>query len=92
VIVVDTPSGVSIEELQTLGVTEVHLTLPSLYSAAAACELTDKFPATYVALTHLDESPRIGPLLGELPISYVSKGTGGLEPADAHDIASLVLP
>jgi hypothetical protein len=92
VIVVDTPSGISTEELQTLGVTEVHLTLPSLYSAAAACELTDRFPATCVALTHLDESPRIGPLLGELPISFVSKGAGGLEPADAHDIASLVLP
>ena len=91
-VVVDTQSDVSDDDLQTLGLDEVHLTLPSMYSAAAAADLSDRFPATHVALTHLDESTRIGGLIGQLPISYVSKGAGGLEPADAHDIASLVLP
>lgn len=91
-IVVDTPSGISDEDLRTLGLDEVHLTISSLYSAAAAKDLADRYPATHVTFTHLDESTRIGGLLGELPISYVSKGAGGLEPADAHDIASLVLP
>ncbi|MDX6631247.1 MAG: SRP54-type protein GTPase domain, partial [Gaiellales bacterium] len=48
-------------------------------------------------LTHLDETTRIGGLVdflvqANMPVSFVSKGPGGLEPADANDIASLVLP
>jgi flagellar biosynthesis GTPase FlhF len=97
VVVVDTSRAVSASDLETLGVDEVHLTLPSMYSAPAAAELAERLPVTHVALTHLDETTRIGGLLdflldGGAPLSYVSKGPGGLEPADAHDLASLVLP
>jgi flagellar biosynthesis GTPase FlhF len=48
----------------------------------------------------MDETTRVGGLLDTLidagrPLSYVSQGTGvpgGLEPADASDIAAMVLP
>jgi flagellar biosynthesis GTPase FlhF len=97
VIVVDTPSGVSQSDLETLGLDEVHLTLPSMYSAPAAAEMAERLPGTHIALTHLDETTRIGGLVdflvrANMPVSFVSKGPGGLEPADANDIASLVLP
>jgi flagellar biosynthesis GTPase FlhF len=97
VVVVDTPSAVSDADLDTLALDELHLTLPSTYSAAAAAELTERLPATHVALTHLDETTRIGGLVDFLvdaatPLSYVSRGEGGMAPADAHDIAALVLP
>jgi hypothetical protein len=97
VVVVDTPSAISDADLDTLGLDELHLTLPSTYSAPAAAELTERLPATHVALTHLDETNRIGGLVDFLieagtPLSYVSRGEGGLSPADAHDIARLVLP
>jgi flagellar biosynthesis GTPase FlhF len=96
VIVVDTPSAVSAADLETIGVHEVHLTLPSLYSGLAAAELSERLPSTHIALTHLDESTRIGGLVdflmkADLPLSFVSKGAGGLEPADALDLAGLVL-
>ncbi|MEA2467359.1 MAG: hypothetical protein QOJ57_1485 [Thermoleophilaceae bacterium] len=97
VVVVDTPSGVSPSDLETLGLDEVHLTLPSMYSRPAAAEFAERLPVTHIALTHLDETTRIGGLVDFLiaagmPLSYVSKGRGGLEPSDAHDLASLVLP
>src|SRR3954451_21344799 len=96
-VVVDTRSGSSDADLYILGLDELHLTLPSTYSAAAAAELTQRLPATHVALTHLDETNRIGGLVDFLvdagtPLSYVSRGEGGMAPADAHDIAALVLP
>jgi hypothetical protein len=96
-VVVDTPSGVSDEDLRTLGLSELHLTLPSTYSAAAASELAERLPATHVTLTHLDETMRIGGLVDFLvengtPLSYVSRGEEGLAPADADEIAALVLP
>ncbi len=111
-VVVDTPAvspGSAAEvallgdELKTLGVDEVHLTLPATYSAAVAGELADRLAPlgpTHVALTHMDETSRVGSLVdfviaAERPISYTSGGTevpGGLEPADANDIAALVLP
>jgi flagellar biosynthesis GTPase FlhF len=96
-VVIDTPSGVSASDLETLGLDEVHLALPSMYSRPAAAELVERLPATHIAVTHLDESTRVGGLVdflveAEMPLSYVSKGPGGLEPADAHDLASLVLP
>ena len=90
-------------DLEALGLDEVHLTLPSTYSGAVAGELAERLCAlrlTHVALTHLDETTRVGGLVDFVidagrPLSYVSQGRdvpGGLEPADAHDIASLVLP
>jgi flagellar biosynthesis GTPase FlhF len=111
-VVVDTPAvspGGAAEvallgsELETLGLDEVHLALPSTYSGAAAAELAERLSplnATHVALTHLDETTRVGGLVDALidagrPLSYVSQGTGvpgGLEPADPLDLASLVLP
>jgi hypothetical protein len=96
-VVVDTPSGISDEELRTLALSELHLTLPSTYSAAAAAELAERLPATHVALTHLDETTRVGGLVDFLiengtPLSYVSRGEDGLAPADGHEIAGLVLP
>lgn len=111
-VVVDTPAvspgdvaevGRLAADLHALGLDEVHLTLPSTYSGAAASELADSLTPlglTHFALTHLDETTRVGGLLDSVidsgrPLSFVSQGRdvpGGLEPADAHDIASLVLP
>jgi flagellar biosynthesis protein FlhF len=90
-------------ELDALGVGEVHLTLPSTYSGPAARELADLLaplrPAA-VALTQMDATTHIGGLVdftirANRPISYVSEGTGlpgGLEPADAERLATLLLP
>jgi flagellar biosynthesis GTPase FlhF len=90
-------------ELDALGVGEVHLTLPSTYSGPAARELVDLLaplrPAR-VTLTHMDATTHVGGLVdyvigANLPISYVSEGTGvpgGLEPADPDKLATLLLP
>lgn len=111
-VVVDTPAvspGDTAEvgrlgaDLEALGLDEVHLALPSTYSGAAAHELAERLAPlrlTHVALTHLDETTRVGGLIDSVidagrPLSYTSQGTGapdGLEPADPLDIASLVLP
>jgi flagellar biosynthesis GTPase FlhF len=91
------------EELRALGVGEVHLTLPSTYSGPAARELAqllEPLSPTRIALTHMDATTHVGGLLDyaireERPISYVSQGSGvpgGLEPADAEDLAALMLP
>ena len=55
--------------------------------------------ASRIALTHMDETTHVGGLVDcaigqELPISYLSEGTGvpgGLEPAAADKLAALVL-
>jgi flagellar biosynthesis protein FlhF len=111
-VVVDTPAvspgsiaevGRLASELETLGVSEVHLTLPATYSAAAAAELAERLSPlrpTHLALTHMDETTRVGGLVDFViyagrPLSYVSEGTdvpGGLMPADAIEIAARVLP
>ena len=111
-VVVDTPAaspGSTAEvarlgaELETLGLDEVHLTLPATYSGAAAGELAERMTPlrpTHLVLTHLDETTHVGGLVNFVidagrPLSYVSQGTevpGGLEPADPLDVASLVLP
>jgi flagellar biosynthesis GTPase FlhF len=111
-VVVDTPAvspGDAAEvgrlgaDLATLGLDEVHLALPSTYSSAVAAELAERLAPlqlTHVALTHMDETTRVGALVDHViaagrPLSYVSQGTelpGGIEPADPLDIASLVLP
>jgi flagellar biosynthesis protein FlhF len=95
-VVIDTPSGIPEADLETLGLDELHLTLPSMYSGPAAAEFAERVPATHVALTHLDETTRIGGLVDFLieagrPLSYVSRGDDGLAPADANEIAGLVL-
>jgi flagellar biosynthesis GTPase FlhF len=112
VVVVDTPAvaprsaaevAALADELQALGVEEVHLALPSTYSGPAARELTgllEPLGPSRIALTHMDATTHVGGLLdyairGELPISYVSEGTGvpgGLEPADPDALAALMLP
>jgi flagellar biosynthesis GTPase FlhF len=90
-------------ELEALGVGEVHLTLPSTYSGPAARELAANLAPlhpTRIALTHMDETTHIGGLLDyaigeDLPISYVSEGTGvpgGLQPADPDKLAASMLP
>jgi hypothetical protein len=91
------PSVISDADLQTLGLDELHLTLPSSYSGPAAAELSERLPTTHVALTHLDETTRIGGLVDFLagagiPLSYVSRGEAGFAPAAANDLAALVLP
>ncbi|MEA2413231.1 MAG: hypothetical protein QOC77_3792 [Thermoleophilaceae bacterium] len=111
-VVVDTPAvspGDAAEvgrlgaDLETLGLDEVHIALPSTYGSAVAAELTDRLAAlrlTHVALTHMDETTRVGGLVDFViaagrPLSYISQGTevpGGLEPADPLDLASMVLP
>jgi flagellar biosynthesis GTPase FlhF len=96
VVVIDAPSAISPADLRTLGLDEVHLTLPSMYSGPAAAELAERFPASRIALTHLDETTRVGGLIDFLidagiPLSYVSRGPGGLELADRDDLAGLVL-
>jgi flagellar biosynthesis GTPase FlhF len=90
-------------ELEALGVGEVHLTLPSTYSAPAARELGELLTAlrpAAIALTHMDATTHVGGLLdyairAERPISYVADGTGvpgGLEPGDPDQLAGLLLP
>jgi flagellar biosynthesis GTPase FlhF len=90
-------------DLEMLGLDEVHLALPSTYSGPVAAELADRLSplrATHLAITHLDETTRVGGLVDFVidagrPLSYVSQGTevpGGMEPADPLEIASLVLP
>lgn len=90
------------DELRTLGVDEVHLTLPSTYSGPAARELAEALaplgPAR-IALTHMDATAHVGGLVDyaireQRPISYVSEGTavpGGLAPADPDELAGLLI-
>ncbi len=86
-------------DLQTLGVTEVHLALPATLSAAAADELAAALAPvglTHVALTHADQTARPGApvelaVSGRRALSYVcSRDT--IEPADAETLAKQLLP
>jgi flagellar biosynthesis GTPase FlhF len=90
-------------QLETLGLDQVHLTLPATFSPAAARELIaacEPLGVSCVTLTHTDETSHFGGLVDTIiesgrPVSFLSSGTtvpGGLEPADALDLASLVLP
>ncbi|GAC1323720.1 MAG: flagellar biosynthesis protein FlhF [Thermoleophilaceae bacterium] len=91
------------DEVAAIGLDEVHLTLPSTFSGPAAQELVERLVPlrpSHIALTHTDESSHIGGIVdmvikGSRPVSYISEGTslpGGLQPADADALATLVLP
>jgi flagellar biosynthesis protein FlhF len=111
-VVVDTPAvsprsaaevAALAAELESLGVAEVHMTLPSTYSGPAARELAGllaPLQPSRLALTHMDATTHIGGLVDyaireDRPISYTSEGTGlpgGLAPADPDKLAGLLIP
>ena len=86
-------------DLQALGATEIHLTLPATLSAAAADELAGALAPlglTHVALTHADQTARPGApvelaIRTRKPLSYVIDREGA-EPADAATVARRLLP
>ena len=86
-------------DLQALGATEIHLTLPATLSGAAADELAGALAPlglTHVALTHADQTARPGAPVelaigARKPLSYVFDREGA-EPADAAAIACRLLP
>ncbi|MFL5883918.1 MAG: hypothetical protein ACJ77M_02510 [Thermoleophilaceae bacterium] len=82
---------------------EVHLALPATISTPAAQELVAELSPLGVSrfvLTHLDVTSHIGgavelAIRNAKPFSFTGSGTSmpeGLEPADPHAIASLILP
>ena len=86
-------------ELRTLGVSEIHLTVPATLSAAAADELASALAplgVTHIALTHADQTTRPGAPV-ELAVStrrelsYVS-ARDELHPADPDELAKQLLP
>jgi flagellar biosynthesis protein FlhF len=90
-------------DLRRLRGAEVHLCLPATLSAAAAKRLLAAFEAlkpSGIALTHVDETPQVGAVVelavsGGPALTFVGRDTGvegGLEIADAADVAALVLP
>jgi flagellar biosynthesis protein FlhF len=90
-------------DLRRLKGAEVHLCLPATLSAAAAKRLLAAFEALKpggIALTHVDETPQIGAVVelavtGGPALTFIGRDTGvegGLEIADAADVAALVLP
>jgi flagellar biosynthesis GTPase FlhF len=87
------------DDLQALGATEIHLTLPATLSGAAADELAGALAPlglTHVALTHADQTARPGApvelaMTARKPLSYVFDREGA-EPADAAGIARRLLP
>jgi flagellar biosynthesis GTPase FlhF len=87
------------DELRTLGVGEVHLTLPATLSAAAADELAAALAPvgiTHVALTHADQTARPGApvelaVSGRRELSYVCSREA-IEPFDAETLAKQLLP
>jgi flagellar biosynthesis protein FlhF len=111
-VVVDTPAvaprsaaevSALAAELESLGVGEVHLALPSTYSGPAARELAESLAPlrpSRLAFTHMDATTHVGGLLDyaireQRPISYTSEGTGipgGLAPADPEKLAGLLIP
>jgi flagellar biosynthesis protein FlhF len=90
-------------DLRRLKGAEVHLCLPATLSAAAAKRLLVAFEALKpagIAMTHVDETPQVGAVVelavsGGPALTFVGRDTGlegGLEIADAADVAALVLP
>jgi flagellar biosynthesis GTPase FlhF len=87
------------DDLRTLGVSEVHLTLPATLSAAAADELAAALAPvgiTHVTLTHADQTARPGApvelaVSGRRELSYVCSREA-IEPLDAETLAKQLLP
>jgi flagellar biosynthesis GTPase FlhF len=87
------------DDLKTLGVNEVHLTLPATLSAAAADELAAALAPlgiTHVALTHADQTTRPGApvelaVSGRRALSYVCS-RDAIEPVDPDALAKQLLP
>jgi flagellar biosynthesis GTPase FlhF len=86
-------------ELRTLGVDEIHLTLPATLSAAAADELASALAPlgiTHIALTHADQTTHPGApvelaVSGRRALSYVCS-RDAIEPADPDALAKQLLP
>jgi flagellar biosynthesis GTPase FlhF len=86
-------------DLRTLGVTEVHLTLPATLSAAAADELASALAplgVTHIALTHADQTTRPGApvelaVSGRRALSYVCS-RDAIAPVDPDALAKQLLP
>jgi flagellar biosynthesis protein FlhF len=86
-------------DLRTLGVNEIHLTLPATLSAAAADELASALAPlgiTHVALTHADQTTRPGApvelaVSGRRALSYVCS-RDAIEPVDPDALAKQLLP
>jgi flagellar biosynthesis GTPase FlhF len=87
------------DDLQTLGVNEVHLTLPATLSAAAADELASALAplgVTHIALTHADQTTRPGApvelaVSGRRALSYVCS-RDAIAPVDPDTLAKQLLP
>jgi len=90
-------------ELAQLRVDEVHLTMPATIAPRPARELVDGTRPLHVcaiALTHTDETDALGTVVDAaidtgLPLSFIGRGQSvktGLVPADAHDLATVLLP
>jgi flagellar biosynthesis GTPase FlhF len=86
-------------DLRTLGVDEIHLTLPATLSAAAADELASALAPlgiTHVALTHADQTTRPGApvelaVTGRRALSYVCS-RDAIAPVDPDELAKQLLP
>ena len=86
-------------DLRTLGVNEIHLTLPATLSAAAADELASALAPlgiTHIALTHADQTTRPGApvelaVSGRRALSYVCS-RDAIEPVDPDALAKQLLP
>ena len=87
------------DDLRTLGVNEVHLTLPATLSAAAADELASALAPlgiTHIALTHADQTTRPGApvelaVSGRRALSYVCS-RDAIAPVDPDALAKQLLP
>jgi flagellar biosynthesis GTPase FlhF len=88
-------------ELRQLSLDECHLAMPATIAPDVARDLvagTRDLGVDALALTHADETERLGPVLelamaSGLPLSYVGRGTsvaGGLRPALAEELAAAV--
>ena len=86
-------------DLRTLGVNEIHLTLPATLSAAAADELASALAPlgiTHIALTHADQTTRPGApvelaVSGRRALSYVCS-RDAIAPVDPDELAKQLLP
>jgi flagellar biosynthesis GTPase FlhF len=86
--------------LETQRPSEVHLVVPADTTEEEVRALLAAVPATRLLVTRADEHRPLGRLATaaietKTPFSYVARGvdaTAGIAPADASDLAGLVLP